>query len=92
MVSVRHRYGSTLALCEFFARYALQGQEEIVLIAGEGETVFHRNRAFVDHVPNDGVEVLHAVQLAVTHRIEQRLALSLARFNIFPRAWTGTGG
>src|SRR5205085_5892988 len=56
---------------------------------GERQPVFERDRLALNHPLDDRVEVLHAVELAVAHRVEQGLAVGLARVDVPARARRG---
>ena len=68
-----------LARGEFILLYDFDNRER--------ETVFESHDLRLDQTFDDRVEILHAIQLAVAHRVEKRLAFNLTRFNVLARAW-----
>src|SRR5690242_5833155 len=65
----------------------LQRQQQIVLIRLERETVVDGYDGALDQIPDDGIEVLHSVQLSIPHGVEQRLALGFSILDIFTGSW-----
>ena len=52
------------------------------------EAIFERYDVVFDQPLDDRVEVLHAVEFAITHRIEQRLAFNFTGFDVLARTRT----
>jgi hypothetical protein len=59
----------------FSGRHAFQRQQQVVLVGRECEPSSSDTTLFRSAL-DDGVEVLHAVELSVAHRVEQRLAFT----------------
>src|SRR6185503_6551818 len=79
----------TIAAYEIFrSGHAFQRKQQVVLVGRKGEPVFERHDLRLDQAFDDRVEVLHAVEFSVTHRVEERLAFNFAHLDVLARART----
>jgi len=70
-------------------RQALELEQKVVLVRREREAVVHRDHVLFDQSLDDRVKILHAVDLAVADRVEQRLAFLLALLDVLAGALVG---
>src|SRR6185369_16391613 len=58
-------------------------------IGCKGKSIFERYHLRLNQPFDNAVEVLHAVKFPINHCIKKRLAVDLARFDVFTCAWAG---
>src|SRR4029079_12548845 len=67
-------------------RQALELQQEVVLVGRVREAILERDNTSLDKRANDRVKILHTVDLAISDRVEQSLALAFTFLDVLTRS------
>src|SRR6266511_1807723 len=89
--SWRRGQGNTIAFAlheVLSGSHSFEGQEEIVLICGESESVLERDDTSFNQVSDYSVKMLHSIEFSISHSVKKGLAVGFAGLNILACART----